>query len=143
MTEALIEHGIPDTVLEVGTGCGYQTTILAQLVGKVFTVERIEGLLFKARERFHALKMGNINARHADGMSGWPECAPYGGILVAAAPAGVPDSLVRQLAVNARMIIPVGSGNEQQLLAIDRTSDGVEQRRLDWVTFVPMVQGIG
>jgi len=143
MTEALIEDGIPDSVLEIGTGCGYQTVILARLVPRVYTIERIDALLHRARERFHALKCGNIRARHGDGNQGWPVHAPYDGILVSAAPVGVPKALVDQLSPAGRLIIPVGKSGEQELLCIARTADGITEKRMDWVSFVPMVEGVG
>jgi protein-L-isoaspartate(D-aspartate) O-methyltransferase len=143
MTEALIEDGIPDTVLEIGTGCGYQTVILSRLVRRVFTIERLDALLHRARERFHALDCRNISARHGDGTAGWPEQAPFEGILVAAAPPGIPTLLREQLAVGGRLIIPVGRSGDQQLLCVERTDDGFVEKSLDWVSFVPLVEGIG
>ncbi len=143
MTEALLQHGGLQRVLEVGTGCGYQTVILAQFVAEVCSVERIDALLTKARERFHALKYRNIKAKHGDGHLGWAEYSPFDGILVAAAPAGVPQSLVAQLAMGGRLVIPVGQRGEQALLCIKRTEDGLIEERLDWVSFVPMLDGRG
>jgi len=143
MTEALIENHPVDKILEIGTGCGYQTVILSRFARQVYTVERIEALLGRARERFYELKCRNIHARHADGNSGWPEYAPYDGILVTAAPAGVPRTLLEQLAVGGRLIIPVGKTGEQALLEITRSAEGFEEKHLDWVSFVPMVGGTG
>lgn len=143
MTEALIEDGIPSTVLEIGTGCGYQTVVLSRVVGRVYTVERIDALLHRARERFHALRCRNIRAMHGDGNLGWSEHAPFDAILVTAAPSGVPAALLEQLAPGGRMVIPVGRAGEQELLCIRRTDDGFEETRLDWVSFVPMVEGVG
>ena len=93
MTEALIKNRTLKNVLEVGTGCGYQTIIMAQFTKRIYTIERINGLLKKARERFQRLRFTNIRSKHADGNIGWPEHAPYDGIIVAAAPAGVPEAL--------------------------------------------------
>lgn len=143
MTEALIEDGLPESVLEIGTGCGYQTVILSRVAGRVHTLERIDALLYRARERFHALKIRNIRARHGDGNLGWPEHAPYDAILVSAAPVGVPRMLLDQLAPGGRLVIPVGRSGEQELLSIIRTPAGFEERRLDWVSFVPMLEGVG
>ena len=143
MTEALLEVETLHRVLEIGTGCGYQTVILAQVVKQVYSVERIDALLSKARERFYALKYRNIKAQYADGSLGWPEHAPYDGILVSAAPTGVPEGLLQQLSLNGRLIIPVGQSGEQALLSITRTDEGYAERRLDWVSFVPMLGGVG
>ncbi len=143
MTEALLTGTPPRRVLEIGTGCGYQTAILSQLVGRVYTIERIDALLHKARERFYALKCANISASHGDGNLGWPEHAPFDGILVAAAPMGVPEKLLAQLALSAKLIIPVGKSGEQELLSIVRTADGFSEERLDGVSFVPMLAGRG
>jgi len=144
MVEALLEGDAPpDKVLEIGTGCGYQTTILAKLVKRVYSIERIDALLAKARERFHSLKYRNIRAKHGDGNRGWPEHAPYDGIIVSAAPMGVPTQLLEQLKVGGKLIIPVGRSGEQELLSILRTPEGYEEKRLDWVSFVPMVEGVG
>ena len=98
MTEALIHGARLSKVLEVGSGCGYQTAVLAQLVNRVFSIERIESLIAPARERLHALGIGNVRMRHGDGYAGWPSQAPFDGILVAAAPGFVPPALVDQLA---------------------------------------------
>ena len=143
MVEALLEEGTPEKVLEIGTGCGYQTAILSRLVKRVYSIERIDALLSKAREKFYALKCRNISARHGDGNLGWLEYQPFDGIIVSAAPTGVPNTLLEQLAVNGRLIIPVGRSGEQELLTIVRTDEGFTEKRLDWVSFVPMLEGIG
>jgi protein-L-isoaspartate(D-aspartate) O-methyltransferase len=142
MVEALIEGERPDKVLEIGTGCGYQTVILSRLVKRVYTIERIDALLGKARDRFRTLKIGNIRSKYGDGIRGWPEHAPYDGIIVSAAPMGVPEQLLEQLKVGGKLIIPVGRSGEQELLSILRTHDGYEEKRLDWVSFVPLIEGI-
>lgn len=143
MTEALIENHRLENVLEIGTGCGYQTVILSHFARRVYTVERIDGLLSRARERFYELKRRNIHARHADGTVGWVEHAPYDGILVTAAPVGVPETLLQQLSLGGRLIIPVGKSGEQSLLQFTRTRDGYEEKHLDRVSFVPMIGGVG
>jgi protein-L-isoaspartate(D-aspartate) O-methyltransferase len=143
MTEALLENGRPRSVLEVGTGCGYQTAILAQLADKVYSIERIDALLKKARATLTALKLRNVRLKHGDGNRGWREYAPFDGILVTAAPTGVPEKLLQQLAINGHLIIPVGRAGEQKLLLIKRTETGYEEQQLDMVSFVPMLEGVG
>ncbi len=142
MTEALIKDKQLENVLEVGTGCGYQSVIMAQFVKRLYTVERINGLLIRARERFQQLSITNIRTKHADGNIGWPTHAPFDGIIVAAAPIGVPDALKEQLAIDGRLIIPVGQSGDQKLLLITRTEDGFEEEIVDSVSFVPMLGGI-
>ncbi len=143
MTEALLADGVPENVLEIGTGCGYQTMVLSRLVKQVYTIERIEALLFKARERFNDLRTRNISARHGDGNLGWQAKAPFDGIVVSAAPIGVPEKLLEQLAVNGRLIIPVGKSGGQELRLIKRTEMAYEEKILDTVSFVPMLEGVG
>ncbi len=144
MTEILLEHGKLERVLEIGTGSGYQTAVLAQLVPEVFTVERIEGLLRQARSRFMQLGLRNIRAKYDDGNLGWPEKAPYDGIIATAAPSEIPDSLLMQLAPGGRLIIPVGAqGNEQSLQLITREHDGFVQEAVEAASFVPMLGGQG
>ena len=143
MTEALLENARPNSILEIGTGCGYQTVVLSHLVKQVYTIERIDALLYKARERFYTLKCSNISATHGDGNLGWSKHAPFDGILVSAAPVGIPEKLLEQLAVNGKLIIPVGKSGEQELLSIVRTVDGFTEERLDGVSFVPMLEGRG
>lgn len=143
MTEALLETGEPDKVLEIGTGCGYQTAILAQFARQVYSIERIKALLASARERFQSLNYRNIKSIYGDGGQGWPENAPYQGILVTAAPAKVPETLLSQLAVGGRLIIPIGHSGQQKLLSITRTDDGYVEKHLDGVSFVPLRTGMG
>lgn len=142
MTEVMLEQGVPDFVLEVGTGSGYQSAILSRLVPKVYTVERISGLLNKARECHRAMGLRNVYTKHSDGSWGWPEHAPYPAIMVTAAPEEIPESLLEQLAVGGRMVIPVGSiSGAQRLKLITRSSKGYEERELDAVRFVPLLDG--
>ena len=147
MTQALLDDGGEirplGQVLEVGTGCGYQTAVLSTLVGQIYTIERIRGLMQSARTRLGELGLTNIRYRHGDGMRGWPGQAPFDGILVAAAPAGVPDQLLDQLAVGGRLIIPVGPPGRQELIRITRTPDGLERENLCAVSFVPLLEGTG
>lgn len=143
MTEALVAGRLLDRVLEIGTGCGYQTAILSRFAAEVYSIERIQILLGQARQRLHDLKIHNVRMRHGDGEKGWPEHAPYDGILVAAAPASVPAALVDQLAEGGRLVIPLGHGNAQDLKLITRSGDDIEEQILDRVAFVPMVSGLG
>jgi len=143
MVEALLDELRPEKVLEIGTGCGYQTVILSKLFKQVYSIERIDALLTRAREKFMALKCRNIRTKYGDGNQGWPEYAPYDGIIVSAAPMGVPAVLLEQLKLNGKLIIPVGRSGEQELLSIVKTDDGFMEKRLDWVSFVPMIEGIG
>ncbi len=143
MTEILLgAAGKLEKVLEVGTGSGYQTTILAQLVPQVFSVERIKPLQDKARERLRQLGLRNVQLRHADGGFGWPEMGPYDGILSTAAPQAVPDELLKQLAPGGVLVIPVG-GREQQLHLImrDGETDNFVTKILEPVKFVPFLSG--
>lgn len=141
MTEALLERGPLNKVLEVGTGSGYQTAVLAQLVPQVHTVERIDSLLQQARLRFRELRLNNVYCRHSDGTLGLPEQAPFDGILVTAAPEGIPLALVRQLEIGGVMVLPVGDRNQQILLRVTRTEDGHEKEFLEEVIFVPLLGG--
>ncbi len=141
MTEALVEAGPPERVLEVGAGCGYQTAILAQLSRQVFAVERIGALVERARDRMRDLDLRNVQFRHADGASGWPQQAPFDAILVAAAPEDVPPSLLAQLAPGGRLVIPVGPGGSQRLVRITCGADGARREDLEAVSFVPLLGG--
>jgi protein-L-isoaspartate(D-aspartate) O-methyltransferase len=141
MTEALLEAGAADSVLEVGTGCGYQTAVLAPLVARLYTIERIEPLLARARERLKELGLRNVRFRHGDGTLGWKAHAPFDGILVAAAPLTVPEALIRQLRVGGRLLLPIGPEGEQELLRITRREQGVQRESLGAVAFVPLLGG--
>lgn len=141
MTEALLADARLERVLEIGTGSGYQTAILARLVGEVYTIERIDDLLVRARRRFRSFGLRNVRARHGDGKAGWPESAPYDGIIAAASPAEIPRSFLEQLAPGGRLVMPVGAGGSQELQLVTRTRDGFEQEVLQPVSFVPMLTG--
>ena len=141
MTEALLEGGPLNDVLEIGTGCGYQTAVLAPLVGKVYSIERVAPLLERARQRLKELEIRNVRFRHGDGGQGWFAYAPYDGILVAAAPHAIPDVLIEQLAPGGRMVVPIGAEGEQELLRITREDSRIKRERLGAVAFVPLVQG--
>jgi protein-L-isoaspartate(D-aspartate) O-methyltransferase len=141
MTEALLEGGATDSVLEVGTGCGYQTAVLAPLVAQVYTIERIEPLLTRARERLKELGIRNVRFRHGDGSLGWKAHALFDGILVAAAPLTVPDALIKQLKIGGRLVGPIGPEGEQQLVRFTRREQRVEREMLGAVAFVPLLGG--
>lgn len=141
MTEALLEGGALDKVLEVGTGCGYQTAVLAPLVTQLYTIERIEPLLTRARERLKELGIRNVRFRHGDGTQGWKTHAPFDGILVAAAPLTVPEALIKQLKVGGRLLVPVGPEGEQELVRFIRRDQRVERESLGAVAFVPLLGG--
>jgi protein-L-isoaspartate(D-aspartate) O-methyltransferase len=141
MTEALLEAGAADNVLEVGTGCGYQSAVLAPLIGRLYTIERIEPLLARARLRLRELGIRNVRFRHGDGTLGWKAHAPYDGILVAAAPLTVPEALTKQLKVGGRLIVPIGAEGEQQLVRFTRREQRVEREPLGPVAFVPLLGG--
>lgn len=142
MTELLLTDGIPEKVLEIGTGSGYQTAVLAQLVPRVYTVERIKPLQDKARKRMRLLKLRNINYRHADGYAGWSSAAPFDAILASAAPADIPASFIDQLAPNGLLVLPVGSG-AQELQLIRKKAAGIEISHIEAVRFVPLKAGLG
>lgn len=141
MSELLLAGGPLDKVMEIGTGSGYQTAVLAQLVERVFSVERIQPLQDKAKERLAALNLRNVVFRWGDGWEGWPALAPYNGIIVTAAAMKVPDALLDQLAIGGRLVIPVGENDEQHLQLIVRHEQGFEQQILDPVRFVPLLNG--
>ncbi|MBW8054918.1 MAG: protein-L-isoaspartate(D-aspartate) O-methyltransferase [Nitrospira sp.] len=141
MTQALFAERPLAKILEVGSGSGYQTAILATLAAQVYSVERIGALLQTARRRLVTLGYRNVSCKLSDGNQGWPEHAPYDGILVTAAPAEIPETLVTQLAVGGRMVIPVGDVDIQELWLIRNTGTGTSRSRLEDVKFVPLVTG--
>ena len=142
MTELLVDQRHLKNVLEIGTGCGYQTAVLAQLTEQVNTVERIYPLYKKARDRLWALNIRNVSYLHSDGGWGWLEKAPFDGILVAAAPAEIPEKLLAQMAVGGVMLIPIGKkGGVQELQRVIRTESGYEVESLELVSFVPFLSG--
>ena len=146
MTQALLEKegGLEklNKVLEVGTGCGYQTAVLAPFVRQLFSIERMGSLLADTRQRMMSLGIGNIRYRHDDGFRGWPGQAPFDGIIVAAAPDSVPEVLLQQLAPGGRLVIPVGpTGGAQTLYRITRSANGFTRENLGGVSFVPMLDG--
>ena len=144
MTEILLSEGPLKKVLEIGTGSGYQGTILAHLAEQVYSVERIEPLLNKAKQRFRKLGLTNISAHLSDGCFGWEKQAPYNGIITTAAPQSIPDDLQDQLAPNGILVIPVGSGDSQDLSVVKRLGDSAEFEHtiVEKVKFVPLLGGL-
>lgn len=141
MTEALIAHLNGDRVLEIGTGCGYQTAVLSPLVREIYTVERIPELYRKTRQRLRSLDIYNVRFRLGDGWQGWPKYGPYDGVIVAAAAPELPRSLLEQLAEGGVLIIPVGASRRQELALVTREDGRYSQKSLGAVSFVPLVHG--
>ena len=142
MTQALLADGVPAKVLEVGSGSGYQAAVLAQLVSRVYSVERIRALHERARTLLRNLGLNNAHLYYSDGSWGLKQFAPFDAIIVTAAPEEIPEPLLHQLAVGGRMIIPVGKEHGvQKLLKITRTESHYEQQLLEAVSFVPLCQG--
>ncbi len=142
MIETLLAGRRMERVLEIGTGCGYQTAVLARCVKHVYSIERISALLQKARQKLSLLKCHNVSLKCGDGTFGWSQNAPFDGIIVSAAPRHIPVALSEQLAIGGRLVIPVGSADRQQLKHITRTPEGFEEVELDLVSFVPMLGGV-
>ncbi|MEA1049569.1 protein-L-isoaspartate(D-aspartate) O-methyltransferase [Lamprobacter modestohalophilus] len=146
MTQALLEAGPVQTVLEVGTGSGYQTAVLAALVRRVYSVERISSLQARAEQRLRALKLRNVRLRYGDGSTGWTEYAPFDGILVTAAASGIPRRLAEQLAPGGRMVLPIDCGRGQVLVRLVKKRggqrSGYQHEVLEPVTFVPLLGGV-
>ncbi|MGE0113479.1 MAG: protein-L-isoaspartate(D-aspartate) O-methyltransferase [Steroidobacteraceae bacterium] len=146
MTEALFEGAEPRKVLEIGTGCGYQTAVLSPLVKFLYSVERIKALQDRAKQTLAQLGLRNVYFRHGDGFQGWAGHAPYDAVLCAAAPMEIPQALLKQLGPNGRLIIPVGPDGRQELIRITRRVDARSEEfvteRLGLVAFVPLVKGL-
>lgn len=141
MTELLLSTpNQPENVLEIGTGSGYQTAILAQLFTHVFSVERIKSLQFQAKRRMNQLHLHNVKMKHGDGWQGWPSKGPYDAIIVTAAAASMPQALCDQLNEGGRLIIPVGS-DQQELYCVDRIDGEFKTQTIEAVRFVPLVAG--
>ncbi|WP_421621113.1 protein-L-isoaspartate(D-aspartate) O-methyltransferase [Alkalilimnicola ehrlichii] len=142
MTELLIEQSIPERVLELGTGSGYQAAVLAYLGVEVYTIERIKALADQARQRMRDLKLHRVHVRYGDGSEGWPQHAPYQGIIVTAAPEEVPDPLWDQLDEGGRLVAPLGgAGRPQELVLIERVDGELRRRHVASVSFVPLLGG--
>lgn len=144
MTELLLSGSVPEKVLEVGTGSGYQAAILGGLVRELHTVERITPLYRNARELLYRLGYRNVRVHLADGSWGWEQAAPYDAIMVTAAPETVPEALKQQLAIGGRLVIPVGAENGQQVLQLIRreSEDGYTVENKEAVVFVPLLDKI-
>ncbi len=142
MTEALLAGAAPGRVLEIGTGCGYQTAVLAPLVKEVYTIERIASLLGRARRVLRELRIRNVHCRHEDGSVGWAARAPFDGILLTAAPAAVPPALFEQLELGGRLIAPVGPDGRQELMRFTKGENRVFRESLGAVSFVPLLSGL-
>jgi protein-L-isoaspartate(D-aspartate) O-methyltransferase len=142
MTEALLEGGPSGRVLEIGTGCGYQSAVLAPLVTMLYSIERIGPLLERAKDRIKELGIKNVRFRHGDGSVGWKAQGPFDGILVAAAPLSVPGALLQQLKPGGRLIVPVGPEGEQELVRYTLRDQRLEKQTLGAVAFVPLLGGM-
>jgi protein-L-isoaspartate(D-aspartate) O-methyltransferase len=143
MTE-LARNGRPlAKVLEIGTGCGYQTAVLAKLAKRVYSMERLAALIRKARKHLREAGVSNVHLRHGDGHVGMPEVGPFDAIVMTAAASSVPKALIEQLDAGGRMILPMTVRNEQHLYLIERTEKGIVERRMDPVVFVPLLPGVG
>ena len=143
MTELARAGGTLNRVLEIGTGCGYQTAVLARLAKEVYSVERLAPLLAKARRILREVRVTNARMRYGDGLLGLSEAAPFDAIVMAAAATHVPESLREQVGVGGRIVLPITAGNEQRLCVIDRTAQGYTERRMDSVKFVPLLSVVG
>ncbi|MED5411147.1 MAG: protein-L-isoaspartate(D-aspartate) O-methyltransferase [Pseudomonadota bacterium] len=142
MTEAIVTSGPLETVLEIGTGCGYQTAIIAQLAKRVYTVERIKPLLNRAKANIRTLRLRNTDFKHDDGSLGWEQKAPFDAIITTAAPQEIPNELLQQLnPEGGRLVIPVGGDDRQELKLVTRNGDDFSESFLDAVRFVPLLIG--
>ena len=141
MTELVLQRGKPRRVLELGTGSGYQSAVLARVAEEIYSIERIKPLLSKAKARLRTLKARNVRCKHGDGFEGWAEFAPFDVIMGAAAPETIPQSLLSQLAPEGFLLLPVG-GSEQKLVQMTATPEGFEETIIEDVFFVPMREGV-
>ena len=141
MTEAILRDGPLEKVLEIGTGCGYQTAVLAGLVRQVYSIERHLPLNILARKHIRNLRIHNTSLLHGDGWKGWPARAPFDAIIVTAAPETLPEVLLEQLEIGGRLVVPVGPSGRQDLLLITRTDEEFVTENLGAVSFVPMLHG--
>ena len=143
MTELARNGRTLSKVLEIGTGCGYQTAVLAKLAKRVYSIERLAALIRKARRHLREAGAPHVHLRHGDGNAGMPEVAPFDAIVMTAAAMRAPKALLEQLEVGGRMILPMTVRNEQHLYVIERTEKGYTERRMDPVVFVPLLPGVG
>ncbi|MCB1937268.1 MAG: protein-L-isoaspartate(D-aspartate) O-methyltransferase [Nitrosomonas sp.] len=141
MSELLRNNSSLNKVLEIGTGCGYQTAVLAKLANYVYSVERIGPLLTRTRIRLHKLQIKNISLKHADGLLGLPDASPFDGIIMTAVTTHIPDTLLEQLTIGGRIVFPRGS-NKQNLCIIEKNANGYEETMLEEVNFVPIISGV-
>jgi protein-L-isoaspartate(D-aspartate) O-methyltransferase len=143
MTQLLLQDGMPSSVLEIGTGCGYQTAILATIFPQVYSVERIEALYLQARQRMVELEFYNVQLRHTDGIGGWPNPSyRFDRIIMTAACSEIPEALVAQLNPNGVMVLPFDDGRSQTMTKITRGRDGLVSEALGKVIFVPLLPGL-
>jgi protein-L-isoaspartate(D-aspartate) O-methyltransferase len=142
MSEALLAAPDMHKVLEIGTGCGYQTAVLSPLLKEIYTIERIASLLGRARRTLRELRIRNVNFRHDDGSVGWAARAPFDGILLTAAPHAVPPALFEQLKIGGRLIAPVGPEGGQELFLYTKGETRIDRKSLGSVSFVPLVSGL-
>ncbi len=141
MTEVLLSNVNGNKILEIGTGCGYQTAVLSPLFKKIYSVERINPLLIKTKRRLRSLGIYNVNYRHDDGWNGWEKYGPYDGIIIAAAAPQVPEKLLQQLGIGGTLIMPFGEKDKQELVIVCRDGDTFDYKRLGAVSFVPLIKG--
>lgn len=143
MTQLLLEGGVPSSVLEIGTGCGYQTAILASIFPQVYTVERIEALYLQARQRLTELEFYNVQLRHTDGTAGWPNLSyHFDRIIMTAACTEIPEALAAQLRPGGVMVLPFDDGHDQTMMKITRGPEGLVSEPLEKVVFVPLLPGL-
>lgn len=142
MIELARGGGLPGKVLEIGTGCGYQSAVLSRVAKEVCSVERLATLLAKARRNLREVRISNVRLRHGDGLLGIPDAAPFDAIVMSAAATHVPAQLLEQLAVGGRMVLPMTVNGEQRLCVIVRTMQGYTETRMDQVKFVPLLPGV-
>jgi protein-L-isoaspartate(D-aspartate) O-methyltransferase len=142
MSELARAGGKLNKVLEIGTGCGYQAAVLARLAKEVYSIERVAELLARARKHLREVRAANVRLRHADGLSGMPEAAPFDAIVMTAAATHVPRELVDQLVVGGRIVMPIARNGEQRLCVIERSAHGYIEKKMDTVRFVPLLPGL-
>lgn len=143
MTQLLLEDGMPNSVLEIGTGCGYQTAVLASIFPQVYSVERIEALYLQAKQRLAKLNLHNVQLRYTDGTGGWPNPSyHFDRIIMTAACTEIPEALAAQLNNGGIMVLPFDNGIDQTLTKIIRTPDGLVSEALEKVAFVPLLPGL-